>query len=432
MLLNTHTALRSFLELDYDLKEFLNRFKDLYPIEGETFEGDLVEFRWADGSVDLSPTFEFIKGTVDSCFPQVTLGDSAEFIPSTSEYGREYYRKWTTLFIEGLGLSVNVGDKLEASSKDLDFIGGRIEELIARYVTLDNSVKVSSIQPLEDEPDSLSIATEQLDVTRYSNISEANVTNTVVVTDTLDLSAVHPTCAITLSNQGIDISSIMGLPNYGKESVPDVCTISGNMRYHYMFNSAAQQVIDEKKPSVYVEVPSVYAEHSSISYEYNSTGNSQTLSSAKSPFDENSDIGLTLLYPKKCRLGDLNNLNDSNSIGIRLVAPDVFEKNRIVTVRNVTAESIRACNVWQFGSAVYRTEMSTAPIVQSTINATYSPVYALSGVSLPVEGNSSKYGVMTPLNYVDIPAYSTLDFLFTYDIVGTDQLVVYMLPMKNI
>ena len=183
--MNSHTALRSFHELDYDLKEFLEVFnKELCPLDKATIKDGLVEFCWADGSVDLVPTFRFISGIVQNFFPSITIGDSAELIPSTSEYGRQFYRKQLTLFVKNIGLSARI-EQLDMSDKDIEFIGGLIVNLHAKYVELSNTVNISDL-----EADRLH--TEHLSVTERANVGTARASNQVVVSDRLDISAVHP------------------------------------------------------------------------------------------------------------------------------------------------------------------------------------------------------------------------------------------------
>lgn len=386
MLMNSHTALRSFHELDYDLKEFLEVFnKELCPLDKATIKDGLVEFCWADGSVDLVPTFRFISGIVQNFFPSITIGDSAELIPSTSEYGRQFYRKQLTLFVKNIGLSARI-EQLDMSDKDIEFIGGLIVNLHAKYVELSNTVNISDL-----EADRLH--TEYLSVTERANVGTARVSNQVVVSDRLDISAVHPNSAIGITNTGFSISMIEHLTE-NNEDIPNICLLSGPMRYAPVSVQSVERVISEKHPVAYVEVPIVTATSSSITYEYSPTYNSTYIPSATGAFDESSDVSISLIYPKKSKLGKL----DSGKVGVRLVAPTILENNRIVTVRNTSAGVIHACNVWQFGN----------------------------------DSTRANYGVMVPVHYIDIPAFSSLDFLFTHDIIGSDQLVVYMLPMKNI
>ena len=60
-MLNAHTAIRTFRELQFDVKAFLYALYDIYPAEGHEDKG-VVEIKWSDGSVDVVPTFEFVRG----------------------------------------------------------------------------------------------------------------------------------------------------------------------------------------------------------------------------------------------------------------------------------------------------------------------------------------------------------------------------------
>ena len=57
MLLNAHTATRSFRELQFDLKAFLEAFAEIMPMD-ELSDDGLVEIKWADGSVDMDCDIE--------------------------------------------------------------------------------------------------------------------------------------------------------------------------------------------------------------------------------------------------------------------------------------------------------------------------------------------------------------------------------------
>lgn len=398
MLLNSHTALRSFRELDFDLKEFLEKFRDVCPLDGEP-EDTLVEFRWADGSVDVVPTSLLIHGLIRNYFPRLTVGDAVDLIPS-SVNGGLYQRELVTLFIERAGLSARFHN-LDTPEEDLKFVKGYIKSLKGSVVTLNSGVSLSSMKLTGI------LSADFVEVRNFADVGVVNVANETRVNGTTDISRLHPRFSVTVDMAiEFDISTLDTLNGVALVDIPNVCAISGYARY----TGGSRNSIPPM--DVYVEVPLIDLGSSSVSYSYAITHNSTYMSSATEVFPDTSDVGLALLYPKKCRL------SSGDYLVIRVLAPDVLENNRIVRVHNTSGNPIHACNAWQFGRDFLST--STLSVVSSAASL--------------VEGSSSRtgtYGLMTPLNYIDIPAYSSLDFLFCHDIVG-GQLCVYMMPMKKL
>ncbi len=102
-----------------------------------------------------------------------------------------------------------------------------------------------------------------------------------------------------------------------------------------------------------------------------------------------------MLYPKKY----VRVMRD-NLVVVRMQAADTSENDRIVRVYNKSGESIRACNAWIF---------VTNPTVPTCL---------------------LKSGTIVPVNYVDIPAYSSIDFLFSSEYLSRSMSCAFMFPMK--
>ena len=134
-MLNAHTAIRTFRELQFDVRAFLYALYDIYPAEGHEDKG-VVEIKWSDGSVDVVPTFEFVRGMCNATFLKVIVGGLAELIPEITTIpiqGGKYQKTTLNLDIKGAPLKANfpeIGD----TNTDLAVEGGTIVKLVADTV----------------------------------------------------------------------------------------------------------------------------------------------------------------------------------------------------------------------------------------------------------------------------------------------------------
>ena len=100
-----------------------------------------------------------------------------------------------------------------------------------------------------------------------------------------------------------------------------------------------------------------------------------------------SDANIVLLYP----FVQVTGYAGLRDVRIHLDIPTADMDGRVVQVSNAKEYPLKVCNAWMFG---------------------------LTG----------SVGTAYPLNYVTMPAYSTIDFVFRYDD-GGSFLRAYMLPM---
>jgi len=120
-------------------------------------------------------------------------------------------------------------------------------------------------------------------------------------------------------------------------------------------------------------------------------------SNLQEPFADDSPISLAMLYPKKY----VRVMRD-NLVVVRMQAADTSENDRIVRVYNKSGESIRACNAWIF----------------------------VTNPTVPTSLLGKKSGTIVPVNYVDIPAHSSIDFLFSSEYLSRSMSCAFMFPMK--
>lgn len=101
-------------------------------------------------------------------------------------------------------------------------------------------------------------------------------------------------------------------------------------------------------------------------------------------------VNLSLLYPYKS-FGRVSNTYASLTFN----TPRDEDQYKVVTIRNTAPNGLRACNVWSFCH----------------------------------ETNGQNSVRIVPGNYINIPPYSAIDFIFTFTYTN-DALYVYMLPTK--
>ena len=409
MLMNANTATRSFRELQFDLKEFLEAFSKLCPVEGVS-EDRFVEVHWADGSIDLVPTFSFISGLVGNYFKKLVVSGVSEIVPYQG----------TTLSVEGSGLS-GVFTDLESPSGEVTFNGGYIKSLEADVVELGQDVHLTSLEQINPEYSEISVLSLfRIDRANIGNayINRAFSRNDISVTGCLDISRVQPSCSIPVPRSRSDYSVE---PLEFVHTTEYAYSISGPLRYSYdVVDIPIRQGVDSEVYNnipVYLEVPYVSSfKLGKIEYSYARIDDGTTVPyNIMSPLPDDSSVSLAMIYPYKYKRSNL--VSDPALLGVttRLLAPNDDDKGKIFNIQNTSSSPIKVCNVWQFS-------VSVLDIATSVVGR------------VPGEESNEDIirGSVYPLNYVNIPAYSNIDFLFDYDYMGGNKLRVCMLPMRRL
>ena len=382
MLMNANTATRSFRELQFDLKAFLTALLSICPVEGPG-ASDIVEIKWADGSVDIVPTYEFIQSVVQNYFKKLKIGPADIGVRGGGSFP-SILRQDLALLLSSVGLSANIKE-LGDGSEDYTFVNNTIRRLGAKFVTLPPDARITQL-----------IVSGPLTATTCSagslTVRGSLNCDTWYARD-LDLSGV-PGLSVRMGYNGLvsDVSCVDKMMGKTPDAFLTGMQVSGEARFTSSVMEGIRTLFKENNTQVYVEVPVIQ----DGGYAYISTRATAIPDPMDSSFSPMSQVSLSTLYPKK----QLRGAFDGQDMYIRLLPPDSSDDRRIIPVCNNTRDSLTFCNAWN----LYTTR---------------------SGSSL------ADVGMVSPLNYVTIPAFSSMDFLFSYDIVGS-HIRAYMLPMHMV
>lgn len=389
-MLDAHTATRSFRELQYDLHELLTV---LYAITTDSVQDAsvMVEAKWSDGSVDVVPAVSLVKALVANAYPHVRVGDSLLQVirKLVATQGGKYYVGYPSLKITGMdGLSARF-ESLGGADVEQVLESCVVTDITAATVVLDGAVAISYVEATD------SLSSRYLGVSR--GISADYVKSDDVDVESVDLShlSFNAPMMVRPSGEILDGSYVFSMPvgsNRGS-TVYDRIVVRGNM---------AAFRTDNDSPylggTVYVEVPVIDADTGGLVY--TATRGDRIPDNGTAPFALNSETSLVSIYPKRFLVTDTVGA-DSTEATFRLVMPVSDDSDRIVRVENPTGVPVRVCNIWRFQQR-YRD---------------------ITGMD--------RYARISALNYVVLPRYSRIDFLFVYRIDGS-VIEASMIPMKNL
>lgn len=437
-MLNAHTATRTFRELQFDVKSFLYALYDLHPEDISEDKG-VVEIKWSDGSVDVVPTFEFVRGICNATFLKITVGAIAELIPnniSTYMQGGSYQNTTLNLNIQGSPLKANfaeIGDKFT----DLDVTGGALVSLVADTVELPSNAIITKMVATDE------LYTDNANVSRIAEVSEFSIVNGYIRTWRgtsdikpleIDLSQIRWDVALKHPISGNASRDLSVYTQYHYRNVWGMYKVTGYFRYDYTGNGEYKYLFKENHAGVIVQIP-VFK---NISYGGSASGGSysniefDTYSMPKVDYPDysmteemaESEIpNIVMLYPfKKTRTRDYW----YGTCYMTLLEPNDELSNRVFQIRNPTSKKLRFCNAWAFTTAKQQSNSSSM--------GSYSLVDAVVGAAtnIALGGGSSvvtEYGSIADLNYIEFPPYSAIDFIFKWEIKG-GLLYAYMLPMS--
>jgi len=372
MLLNAHTATRVYRECQFDILALLTGLSSICPIEGDS--SGVIEIKWADGSVDMVPTFALIKAIVGNYYKKLNVGGS----PITVTNGQ--------LVLENIAAYV---ESMGTKDDDLEFFRSTIASLTVDMATLAPDTKIHKLDVA-----SLHSKSGTSTVTSVRNNGYADR----VLVDSLDLSNIVMTAPINWGPLGFDASTITSLRSVS-EQMPfvDGILLTGKPRFSSTYTDLNVLSLDPNSTAIVVEIPSITDDTLSLDVDYTYTTDTRVPSNLQEPFADDSPISLSLLYPKKY----VRVIRD-NVVVVRMQAADTSENDRIIRVYNKSGESIRACNAWIF----------------------------VTNPTVPTSLLGKKSGTIVPVNYVDIPAHSSIDFLFSSEYLSRSMSCAFMFPMK--
>ena len=374
MLLNAHTATRVYRECQFDILALLTGLSSICPIEGDS--SDVIEIKWADGSVDMVPTSALIKAIVGNYYKKLTVGGS----PITVTNGQ--------LVLENIAAYV---ESMGTKADDLEFFRSTIASLTVDTATLAPDTKIHRLDVA-----SLHSKSGTSTVTSVRNNGYADR----VLVGSLDLSNIVMTAPINWGPLGFDASTITapGLRSVSAQMpFVDGILLTGKPRFSSVYTDLNVLSLDPYNTSIVVEIPSITDDTLSLDVDYTYTTDTRVPSNLQEPFADDSPVSLAMLYPKKY----VRTIRD-NIVVVRLQAADTSENDRIIRVYNKSGESIRACNAWIF----------------------------VTNPTIPTSLLRKKSGTIVPVNYVDIPAHSSIDFLFSSEYLSRSMSCAFMFPMK--
>lgn len=443
-MLNAHTATRTFREMQFDTKAFLKALYDVMPAEGHEDKG-LVEIKWADGSVDIVPTFELIRSICNSTYMQLLIGGVAELIPehtSVPVQNGKYYRDTMKLLIQSAPLKAPMRE-IGSAEEDLQIIGGVINELVANDVTLPYDAEISRIEV----NGSLTTSYCESDDSHIGNMlcEDGHIKrfNDKVAKDpTLNLSNLRvsvPVQVIAQYRNGYDLSqwTQIGLNTV----IRPVYYVTGQFRFGEEQTEIDWYRLQLDGAGINVAIPILTASISfkdgvSLKSEYVRTEFTKFRANRKAPLPLDSPPSITMLYPLKETKGYKN-----GHVKITLLPPTENDNNMVITVQNLAETPVTACNAWAFSKVSPKvTTTSRSTSFGSAFGLGVVGAAASIGASVANSASSSSSGSSSDdydgeveaLNYIRLPAYSAVDFLFKWSLKSKDRWEAYMLPMSSV
>lgn len=379
MLLNSHTFIRSFRELQYDLRVFLEAVSRISPV-GSSASG-IVEAKWSDGSVSVAPVSSLVQAFVGGKFPKLDIGSSS-IVPVSTDGGIE-------LRIDAEnGVSLKF-DNLDADS--LNVVSSVINRLVVTSDThLDSNVLINSLEVTGDVTAILA-----------SILAKTTVTNQVMTNSltagTLDLTGMPVYSELRIAPSRVEQSSYVYA--YNRESTfNDKLIVNGAVCFNNETPTDASDLRSNLVVSYYTPAKP-YAEYDLwLAAQYSRKGTLFTIPLVEHIAYNNVAIDNALsdivcIYPRKYVM-----LYPANKYvyNVMVDMPRDEDSNKIVQVCNPMDVPRKVCNVWKFTSSIV---------------------------------DNVPRGKVNPTSYVTLPPHSSIDFLFDFDLLS-DSVYAYMLPMS--
>lgn len=378
-MLNAHTLTRTFREIKYDIRVFLETLYSVFNADSNV----LVESRWADGSLDVTPTKILVDAVVNSVFPSISIGDCV------LKPGEGYT---TYLSISNRRLRARF-DVIGDFNTNLVFDECSIHEIVAKTIEIEDP----SINLYLDKVNKVN--TNSLQVFKELKCNDLKY-NSITVSNTLDISHVVTPIKISMIDTYPGSSQLLsycsGYATDTKKTIVltgPLCLADNSPAGTTLRNTYSERF--KNYPRGYVKVPllngSGYATTEAMSF---------VSSGMDTQIPPESYLGMLCIYPK-IRGGYTFNTEsyywmDSYSFVMERLDPE--DNLKVITVHNKSDVEVKACNVWY--------------------------IQTVSEASTPT---------ITAGNYVILPPHSQIDFLLLHsEYLETQTRVVEMRPMKNI
>ena len=392
-LLNSHTATRSFRELKYDLKVFLDGLDKISPVEGSSGEA-LIELKWADGSIDVVPSSEFITGMVSHLFPKVTIGNKANLIPDASAVAASEGKYYLNLNVTDAGVQAHIVE-FGNGSENIVIDGGTIGTIKADTLNLATNVRIGKMQVGGNVHADNCTVNSGINVRSSLNLGTSSSFYNLRVTKTHVENVIR---FITSTMPRATLDTYGGVGTSTAEKIFGLYIVKHLMSYDDYYDSSIQNSLNTQRAHIIAQipiprVPTMYSSGNTIGvmYDYILTKSTSFPQRMDEPFDVDTPASLLTLYPTK----DSSFVTKYGTNYLKVVVPN--GNNYLLHISNPTDTSIRACNAWMF--------MEDASADKDAV----------------------QNGVILPLSYVVLPPYSCTDFLFMHEIKGGNY-CAYLMP----
>lgn len=349
-------SIRSFHDLQFDLRAML---RGLHSLE---YDGSVVTFKWSDGSVDKVPTEGMVKDFTGNVYPSLLVGgtdNGARIVPNGY-----------------LDISSPVSVLVDSITMDASTLDScNIKQLVARVLVLGRGVKIVSLTS------SGNLSAITIKVEDGNLVVSGECDTDVLVTRVLDTTkGTHTVAHVVDVTQRVPASSYVTQVPQTDTFSSDIA-IDGRMKTYYPGTSS--------KPYTEVYTYAPYVENGLPFTMFPVIAGRNDIPDGTYPKGSLPD--LALLYPYK-QFGHTT----AATATLTYKAPASSMQYMVVSVRNVSYDTVRACNAWAFNQDTYA---------------------------------GARRVKVTPMNYVDVPPLSAIDFIFSFSY-SSNSLYAYMLPTK--
>lgn len=383
MFLNANTATRRVRELRYDMLVLLQTFRDMRISSSDDIDWvAMLEACWADGSIDVIPLFWLFRSMSETYEPALGIFchrfeslmiSSAGLVPWTAEPDADNYYNGPALFIRGAALSAHLQQVGDATT-NISITNSRITKLTASTVSLPPTARIRGIGNRDVNSKTCEIKSLQ---------HADKVLSRDCVIDEFDVHGVRLTTDIRYPATRIDASCLETMSYSSGNPKVAGFMLTGMVRLADTDSTIVKETVAQNGTVVSVDIPVKIAG----GYRYVLSAGTPVPQDVTTALVAESDANIVLLYP----FVQVTGYAGLRDVRIHLDIPTSDMDGRVVQVSNAKEYPLKVCNAWMFG---------------------------LTG----------SVGKAYPLNYVTMPAYSTIDFVFRYDD-GGSFLRAYMLPM---
>lgn len=383
-MLNAHTLTQTYRDSQFDIRVFLETLRAVISESSVP----LVESRWADGSVDITPTIDFISYIESSAYQGVQVG-GVNIEPNRS--------RGALNIVGAKGVSATFAD-IGDSNTDVTYKDSTIDLIDAETITFQDSSTPINI----DDVDSLK--TSSIKVNGDSKVNRIDCT-TISAQTSVDVSSASFDGSLRVNSTNEGSSQLLYYCSSTSSDVRSSIVLSGPM----CLANAGPTGDDLRQSYGPISTKScIYLQVANIGSAGYKRGDPIKigLSAIPSEYQKTQSMyNLLGLYPKlngeaikhTSYQMSTNYLEQYYDYVFTLEPFSDSDNYKVIEVQNITASPITLCNVWY--------------------------IRLLSGSKVDIQAG----------NYVVVPPYSRIDFLLLWnEFQETQTRIVRMLPMKSL